>query len=244
MNSGEGYKTKAIVLHTMQHKDSGYIVYALTEAFGRVSYYVNSAKRGVPMLGGSKIMLHPLTVIDIVAVKGRGAFHRIKEAKRIIFPVSLFSDVYKSSIALFLSEFMYKVVRDDGANVMLFDYVFHSVKMLEAMGVEKVNFHLYFIVHLTKYLGFFPNNNYQEGAFLDMKSGDFVIIRPAHMRVVDREESKLLSLFMNAAVGEIGEIKSSGRNRSRLLEDMVQYVSLHHDTNYKLKSLEYFKEIF
>ncbi len=240
----DGYKSRAIVLHTMPHGESGHIVYMFTEAFGRVSYYVNSGKRGVPTVGGSKIMLYPLSIIEIVGSKGGGAFHRIKEAKRMTLNMSAFNDIYKSTISLFLSEFLYKVIKDEHHNPMLFDYILHSLLLFDAMEEGKSNFHIYFLVHLTKYLGFYPNNGYSDDSYLDMRIGDFVIIRPTHQMVMDRDESRLLWRFMSINSGEIATIESSGKVRSRLLDNLVNYIGLHNDTKYTIKSLEYLREIF
>lgn len=238
------YKTRAVVLHTMQHGETGHIVFMYTEAFGRVSYYVNSGKRGVATVGGNRLMLHPLTVIDIVGASSKSSFHKIREAKRVIFSTSLLTDIYKSAISLFLSEFLYRALQEEGTNPMLFDYLFHSIKILDTIEEGKGNFHLYFIVHLTKYMGFYPNNNFQEEYYFDMTTGNFVIIKPTHSFVMDRDMSALLWSFMNISMSEITTIKSSGKMRSGLLDKMVSYIGLHQDTKYTIKSLEYLKEIF
>ncbi len=240
----EEYKSRAIVFHTMPHGESGHIVYMFTEAFGRVSYYVNSGKRGVPTVGGNKIMLYPLSLLEVVGSRGSGSFHRIKEAKRVSLNISAFNDVYKSTISLFIAEFLYKVIKEENANPMLFDYIYHSLKLFDAMEEGKANFHIYFLVHLTKYLGFYPNNSYSEDSYMDMRVGEFVIIRPSHQLTMDREESRLLWRFMNINSGDIAMIESNGKVRGRLLEALVKYIGLHNDTKYTIKSLEYLREIF
>ncbi len=240
----DGYKSRAIVLHSMPHGESGHIVFMFTEAFGRVSYYVNGGKRGVPVVGGNRLMLHPFSLLEIVGSKGGGSFHKIKEVKRVSFNISAFNDIYKSSISLFLSEFLYKVIHEDSANPMLFDYIYHSIDMFDEMQEGKINFHIYFIVHLTKFLGFFPNNGYFEDSYLDMTLGDFVVIRPANKLAMDREESRLLWRFMNATPHTLATIESSGRLRSRLLDNLITYIGIHNDTRYTINSLEYLREIY
>lgn len=238
------YKTRAIVLHTMPHGESGHIVFMYTEVWGRLSYYVNSGRRGVATVGGSKVMLHPLTVIDLVGAKSNGSFHRIKEAKRAIVSTNIFTDVYKSTISLFIAELIYKVVKEDEANPLLFDFLFHSVKLLDILEGGKANFHLFFTLQLTKYLGFYPRDNYEKDFYFDMKSGNFVIIRPSHSFHMDRDESMLLWQVIHTTSSSLEEIKSSGRHRSTLLEKLITYIGLHHDTQYRIRSLEYLKEIF
>lgn len=238
------YKTRGIVLHTMPHGESGHIVYMYTEAWGRLSYYVNSGRRGVATVGGSKVMLHPLTIIDFVGTKSNGSFHRIKEAKRAIVTANIFTDVYKSTISLYISELIYKVVKEDEANPMLFDFLYHSIKIMDIIEEGKANFHLFFTVQLTKYLGFPPSRTYEKDLYLDMKSGNFVIIRPSHSFHLDREQSALLWQTINITASTLADINTSGRHRSELLTKMIEYIGLHHDTRYNIKSLDYLKEIF
>lgn len=240
----ECYKTKAVVLHTMPHGENGLVVYMYTEAWGRLSYYINSGKRGVAVVGTSKVMLHPLTIIDMVGVKSSGSFHRIREAKRAVVSTSLFGDIYKSTISLYMAELIYKVVKESEPNAILFDFLFHSIKILDIMEEGKVNFHLFFTVQLTKYLGFFPQANYEKDLYLDMKSGNFVIIKPQHTLYIDREESALLYQVMSSTTSTLGNITTSGRHRSELLGKMIEYIGIHHDTKYSIKSLEYLREIF
>lgn len=238
------YKTRAIVLHTMPHGESGHIVFMYTEAWGRLSYYVNSGRRGVAIVGGSKIMLHPLTVIDLVGTKSNGSFHRINEAKRAIISTNIFTDVYKSTISLYITELIYKVVKEDDSNPLLFDFLFYCIKLLDVMEEGKANFHLFFTLQLTKYLGFYPRDNYEKDFYFDMSNGYFVIIRPTHSFHIDREESALLWQVMNVTSSSLSSIRSSGRHRSTLLEKMIEYIGIHHETQYRIKSLEYLKEIF
>lgn len=242
--TGNSYKSRGVVLHTMPHGESGHIVYVYTELFGRVSYYINSGKRGVATVGGSKIMLHPLTVIEFVGSKGRGAFHRITEAKRAFASYTMFDDIYKSTISLYVAELIYKIVKEEEANSFLFEFIFQSIKVLQIIDEGKPNFHLYFTTQLTKYLGFFPSSNYQDDFYFDMSSGEFVIIRPSHPLHIDRRESKLLWQIMGSNISSLGEVKTSGKSRGELLGKMIDYLGIHHDKKYKIQSLEYFKEVF
>lgn len=239
-----GYKTRGIVLHTMPHGESGHIVYMYTEAFGRISYYVNSGRRGVAVVGGSKVMLHPLTVLEYVGVKGSGSFHRIKEAKRALVSSTIFTDIYKSTISLYMAELIYKVIKEDEANPFMFDFLYNSVKIFDLMEEGKINFHLYFTLQLTKYLGFFPSNNYEDEFYFDMKSGGFLLIRPTHAFHCERYDSFLLNEVMHADIASLPNLKSSGKHRSELLGKIIEYIGIHHDTSYKIRSLEYLQEIF
>ncbi|MEG0500362.1 MAG: hypothetical protein RR550_04475, partial [Rikenellaceae bacterium] len=66
----------------------------------------------------------------------------------------------------------------------------------------------------------------------------------SHSLHMDREESALLWQVMNVTSSTLSSLTSSGRHRSALLGKLIEYIGIHHDTQYRIRSLEYLKEIF
>ena len=77
-----------------------------------------------------------------------------------------------------------------------------------------------------------------------MKSGGFVLIRPTHSFHIDKDESSLLWSVMQSDISMLENITTSGKRRSYLLAKLIEYIGIHHDTQYKIRSLEYMQEIF
>ena len=74
--------------------------------------------------------------------------YRVKEAKSFYPFSSIPYDPYKSSMALFLSEFLYRAIREEAENRPLFAYLQHSIIWLDECGDGFANFHLVFLMRL------------------------------------------------------------------------------------------------
>lgn len=239
------YKSRAIILHTIKHGDNGHIVYMYSERYARISCYVNSSKSGRPLIGKSKIALQPLTIIEYVGSKSdRSSFHRISQVKRAYIPDRMIFDIRKSTIALFMAEVVYKIVRDTEQDQLLFDFLYSSIVALDKLEGGESSFHLYFMVKLLPFLGYTSNNSYSEGSFFDIKKSSFVVIRPSHANYFEIFESKLFAQFLASDITILSEIKCGRALRVSLLNNIVRYISLHHEASYNIVSLKILCEIF
>ena len=83
------------------------------------------------------------------------------------------------SIALFLSEFLYRAIREEAENRPLFAYLQHSIIWLDECGEGFANFHLVFLMRLSRFLGLYPNlEDYHTGDYFDLLNACFTSIRP------------------------------------------------------------------
>ncbi|MFI3268388.1 MAG: recombination protein O N-terminal domain-containing protein, partial [Rikenellaceae bacterium] len=113
MTSNEPYKTKGIVLHSVKYGEKGFIVYVLTEAFGRVNYWVGSSKGGKPVISKSKVTLLQFTVIEYVGKPSKkGDLHHFVELSNSYFPENIIFDYTKGAITLFMAEIIYKLIKN------------------------------------------------------------------------------------------------------------------------------------
>ena len=112
-------KTKGIVLHTLKYNDTSIIVDMYTELSGRASFLVTvprSRKAAV-----KSVLFQPLSFIEFEAdYRPNATLYRVKEAKSFYPFSSIPYDPYKSSMALFLSEFLYRAIREEAENRPLF----------------------------------------------------------------------------------------------------------------------------
>ncbi|MBE9487962.1 MAG: DNA repair protein RecO [Bacteroidetes bacterium] len=239
------YKSRAIILHTIKHGESGHIVYMYSEHHGRIACYVNSTRTGRPTIGKTKISLQPLTIIDYVGKpNNKGDFHRILQAKRAYLADGLMFDIHKSTVALFMAEIMYKIIRDTEPNPKFFDFLITSITTLDKMESGESNFHMYFMAKLLSFLGYTPQNNYEKDTYLDMLLGKFVVIKPQHPNFFEKKETFLFAQISVSNPEKLGEIKCSRTLRINLLNGIISYISLHHETRYNIASLKILSEIF
>ena len=154
-------KTEAIVLHSIKYGDSRLIVDMFTREHGRLSFGTNIPKSGHAKI--KKQYFQPLTLLYIEAdVRQQQQVHKLKDVSMLCPIASLLTDPSKLAIALFIAEFLYHAMKDEQTNTPLFDYIRSSIEWLDNRQDHYANFHLVFLIHLSRFLGFFPNLSKEE----------------------------------------------------------------------------------
>ena len=246
-------KSQIIVLHTIKHGDTGIVVQCYSNTAGRCALYfrASSKKRN------NVSLLHKLNILDVVTYSnGTQSMPTIKE---VISPFNLSTirgDIYKSSIALFISELLGKTIREEEANPHLYSFLSSSIQILEHTTQGAANFHIHFITHLCKMLGFMPMNNYSStNPLFDIATAKFAAA-PAAMhsyghQFIGEAESKLLHSLMNTPSTNIEklycsneELKVNGELRLAYTKRMIEYISHHIGNNIEIKSLDILHQIF
>ena len=150
--------TDAIVLSLQPHSDKAHVLHAYTRTGGRINYMVYGLGRKNP-----RGLYSPLSLLRITADHTPAKPPVLKEATSLpLHPFvpgqqsELYSDsatIYKQTIALFISEVLYNVLRHPMADEPMFDFLIDSINELNAIP-EPQNFHLSFLVHFAAKLGF------------------------------------------------------------------------------------------
>lgn len=238
-------KTKGIVLRTLKYNDSSIIVDMYTELSGRTSFLVavpRSRKAGV-----KSVLFQPLSFIELEAdYRPNATLYRVKEAKSLHPFSSIPYDPYKSSIALFLAEFLYRAVREEAENKPLFAYLQHSVVWLDECRQGFANFHLVFLMRLSRFLGLYPNlDDYHPGDYFDLLNACFTSVRPRlHSSYVQPEEAGRLLRLMRMNYDTMHLFAMNRVERARCLTVINDYYRLHLPDFPVLKSLDVLRELF
>jgi DNA repair protein RecO (recombination protein O) len=240
----KSYKARGIVLHTIKYGDSSRVAYLLTDMGGRQSYMVQGVKssRG----GGNKAaLLQPMFIVEFEGLSSpKAEMHRIREMRAAMSLRTIPFDVRKSTVALFMAETLYRLVREVEANSPLFDFVRGAIETLDGMSEGVANFHLWFVVALSRHLGFFPGNEYTEGSLFDLREGIFTPVMPLHGMVFSSENSRLLGLLMDIPATEIATIVMNRSGRVDFLGSMLTYLGYHLDGVRDIRSVDILREVF
>ena len=240
----KGYKARGVVLSTVKYGDSGMVVQMLTDKFGRQSYMVQGVRssRG----RGSKMALfQPLFLLQFEGLESSHSdLHKMREVQNDVVFKSLPYDIRKSTIALFMAEVLYRLVGESEANEQLFDFVHNSVRALDEIDEGVANFHLWFLANLSRYLGYFPGNEHQKGAWFDMREGLYVAEMPLHDYSMTPTEAELLRDLTEADLEYLGEIPLNREQRVIMLSRLVEYYSIHLEAIRSVRSIEILQEVF
>ncbi len=234
-------KTKAIVINSIKFGDSDLIVTCYTQLRGVKTYLVRGvlkSKRGKL----KKAYFQPLTQLQLIARHNdKGNLNSIKEATVSHFYSSVHSDVKKQTIALFIAEMLYHSIKEEEENTQLYHFLETSFLWLDTHD-SVANFHILFLVNLTKYLGFYPDYESDETLYFDMLQGKYSSVKTPH--TIYGGKLFLWKRMLGINFDASHEIELSGVQRNELLQLLMKYYQLHIDGFILPKSLGVLNMVF
>ena len=119
------------------------MLHAYTRAGGRVNYMVYGV--------GKKNSAEKYTPLSIVQLTTDD--RSVRTAQLRFVPQAMNSDPYKRTIALFIGEVLYHVLRHPMTDERMYDFLEQAVQTLDQTDTPQ-NFHLQFLVSFAAQLGF------------------------------------------------------------------------------------------
>ena len=240
------FKTRAIILRTVKYGETSLVVSAFTELFGLQTYLVNGVRTSKK--SGLKASLYqPASVVDLeVYHNERNTMHRIKECNRAHIFNNVLTDVVKNSVALFLMELLYKLLKQPEQNSDLFYFCEDSLLQLDdAPAIVTANLPLFFALHISHFFGFKIDDNFSdENGFLDLQEGNFINARPYHTYYIEGENALITSELLKIMLpSELNDIKMNHLKRRELLQRYMEYYALHIQDFGQMKTLMVMQEV-
>ncbi len=241
----KSYKGRGIVLHTLKYGDSSMIVYLLTDVGGRRSYMVQGV-RSRSGRGSKQALFQPAFPVEFEGLEPAQTtqMHRFREVRSGFLLQGIPFDVRKSTMAMFLAEVVYRLVRESEQNEPLFDFVWNSVAALDAIEQGVANFHLWFLAQLSRLLGFYPGNDYAEGDWFDIKEGLYVALPPLHTLSMQPDDAQMLDTLLRLPVTELHTLQLNRTRRVEFLNAMLSYFAYHLDSIHAVQSVRILREVF
>lgn len=234
--------TKAIVFSAIKYKDSSLIVKCLTREDGIQSYLIRGvykSKRG----GLRPALFQPLTLLEITSNhKKDGGLNFIKEARVYSAYSTIQTNIYKNTIAQFLSEILSIVIKEEEENKPLFDYIESAMMWLDEHD-HSANFHLLFLLNLTSYLGCYPDTSNMHYDYFNLETGNFEVSRTSNHSIFDKKLTVLKS-FLGIKFDALENVKLTAKDRNEFLLMVLDYFNLHLFDFKKPRSLEILSKIF
>lgn len=234
-------KTKAIVLTSVKYGEADLIVKCLTQ-LGIRSYML----RGIFRSRSRTIKaayFQPLSLLELTAShNNKGNLNSIREVRAAYVYQDLGTNVFKQSIALFLSEILAGSMREEEENRDLFAYLETAFIWLDSHR-EIANFHLLFLLRLTRYLGFYPDYKNLGYPYFDLKEGSFTASRPLGI-YLEGEKLVLFKSLIGIKFDDMPSLKWNSEKRQQVLDVLLDYYQWHIPGFKKPKSLRVLKEVF
>lgn len=237
-------KTSAIVLHALKYGESQLIVDLFTRDVGRVSFFCHLPKSSKGKI--KKQLFQPLTLLEVVFdYRPQASMQRFRDL-RLAKPFgSVPFDPVKLSISLFLAEFLNYATRNEQQNELLYDYVEDSLLWLDNVSEQYANFHLVFMMRLSRFIGFFPNLAESDAhQWFDLRNSVFTAMRPPHPDYLEPAEASRIALLMRMNYKNMHLFRMSQAERNRCVEIILNYYRLHIPGFPEMKSLPVLQTLF
>jgi DNA repair protein RecO (recombination protein O) len=217
-------KTQGIVISYIKYKETSIIVRIFTRELGLKTYVVNSVRSAKSK---SKIAFYqPLTLLDLVVYDKDGAsINRLSEVK-------LTYAFYRSGVAMFVGEVISKSIYENYQNKNIYDFLQEAIVFLDKEEVNLSSYPLLFLLQVSRFLGFAPEN--AKEFFEQLQEG------MGHLPF-DEEEIFYFDQLMNTTFGSPEKVPA--RIRRKLLDHVLLFYKLHMDTFSEVKSLKVLYQI-
>ena len=145
---------------------------------------------------------------------------------------------------MFLNEVLYKSLRQHEPDEVLFEFLFHAIEILDSLNAGLANFHLYFLLRLTRFMGFYPDRTLESpAAWFDLKDGTYSKTQPPHVLIVEPPYTALWNTILNSNFDNLHNLYIPGTDRKVLLEKVLLYYQLHVEGFGQVKSHEILEEV-
>ena len=212
--------TGLIVLHTTKFGENSLVVHTLSRGYGRRSFLV----KGV----GKKAMMSlflPLNVLEADVVEtGKSTLFTARNLVARYPLLGIRNNMFKNSMTMFMSEVLYRVVKDGASEQGLFEWCERNILMLDAIQTDFSNFHIRFLLELAVALGFSP------------EAQDLMPFVGDHYPVVEK--------FMSLPFAESMLIPLNGPVRNEIAEEILRYIEFHTESAVNVNSLKVLRELF
>lgn len=207
-----------ILLATTKTGEKSIVLHTLSKDYGRRSFIVSASK--VP-----GAYLQPLSILEAEICETPKATLWRATAITAVQPLgSIRGSISKNTITLFMSEVLYRAIREDAFEEGLYDWCERSILTLDALQEAFPNFHLRWLLELCLQLGFRPDARdlapFAGGLYPE------------------------LELFMKTPFAESMLLPYTGAKRNEMAQILLKYLSHHLEVQLNIRSLDVLRDLY
>ncbi len=237
--------TEGFVLRAVRYDDRTLIVDMLCEACGRTSFVVrlSTTRRGRMQ----RTLFQPMTLLEVAFDLRQGkALQKLSSARLALAYADIPFQPGKSAATFFVAEFLLHATRDDsGQTEGMFAFIRHSMQWYDTASEGYANFHLVFVIHMMRFLGFFPEvSAYNDSALFDLREGVFCKVAPLHTDFLSAADTLHLVNMLRLNYASMSHFSMSQAQRNRAIDILMTYCRLHLPAFPELKTLPVLRSLF
>lgn len=213
------HSSELIILASTKIGEKSLVLHSLSPEWGRRSF-ICSVSRNTPMA-----LFLPLNILEgEIRENPRSDLWRVSSLSAVHPLSGIRNSIYKNTMTLFMSEVLFRTIKDGANEDGLFEWCRKSIVTLDAMESDFSNYHLRFLLEFAGILGFSPS---MEG------------LAPfAGKRL--REIGDLLHL----GFAESMLLPLSGEVRNEIAGILLKYLGYHTESAINVRSLSVLRELY
>ena len=184
-------RLRGIVLRTVKYGDGGHVVDMYTDVRGRMSFVMKRSAVGSVRRQSRFVPSHliPLSMLELDCdIHGQGRLPRPYSVRLYNVYGTMQSNPVKSAVAMFMAEFLVNALREESPNPLLYEYLESSLRWLDGCTQGYANFHLVFLMRMTRFLGIYPGLDKRNeeragdggGYYYDLMDCEYNAVLPKH----------------------------------------------------------------
>lgn len=195
------------------------VLHTLSKEYGRRGFVVRSLNKKMMS------MLLPMNILEVtVADSGKSGLLPVRNLMVSCPLMGIRSNLYKNTMTMFLSEVLYRVVKEGTDEPGLYEWCEKQIMLLDAIETDFSNFHIRFLLELAIALGFSP------------KIDD--------LRPFLGDNQFIIEKFMSTSFAESMLMPLSGSLRNEICEGVLRYIEYHSESTLTINSLKVLRELF
>lgn len=208
-----------IVLATTKVKEGALVVHTLSRDYGRRGFIVRPGKKAAAAL------FLPLNILEADVVENpRSDLWSLKGIHALDSLSGIRGNIHKNTMTLFLSEVLFRTIREGAVEDGLYEWCVGSILALNALEADYSNYHVRFLLEFAGALGFRPT-------FQDI--APFV-----------QEHAPEMRQMLQGSFSESMLVQLTGPVRNSLCESILKYLEYHTDQPIRIKSLAVLRELY
>lgn len=208
-----------IVLATTKVKEGALVVHTLSRDYGRRGFIVRPGKKAAAAL------FLPLNILEADVVENpRSDLWSLKGIHALDSLTGIRGNIHKNTMTLFLSEVLFRTLREGAAEDGLYEWCVGSILALNALEADFSNYHVRFLLEFAGALGFRPT---------------FQDIAP-----FTTEHAPEMRQMLQGSFSESMLVPLTGPVRNSLCESVLKYLEYHTDQPIRIKSLSVLRELY
>ncbi len=236
-------KDKGIVVRSYKYGETSVILDILTENHGLKSFILQGVRKNKSKTSPSSIQLAASVDLDFY-LKENTELYQLKELKVNTVRTSIYSDIRKISLCMFLTELTRRMLNKYETQQHEYSLLQTVLDDLEAND-DNWSIHIWYLLQILESSGFsLLKHEVPISCFYDILGDSVTSVRPVHKAYLTEHEMTSLIHLSQVDVRGATLFKPGREERNHILEKLLDFLKIHISGFRDIHSFEVLKTVF